>query len=282
MTRFFVLLVSALALFNMPASAQSTSPLPELPEPIQNLVNEGAQIRYLGKDNNMDAWLTIKNGVEQYFYVLPDRSAFVMGVMFDKTGKLVTVEQVNRLRSEGDTLLDTLTELPDVSGSSNTDQAFEFQSPAEQMFSDIEGSNWVALGQSNAPVMYSFIDPQCPHCHSFVKDIQDAGYFEDGKIQLRIIPVGFKQETRAQSALLIASPNPQERWFKHMAGDESALPAKSEINQQGVQRNLAVMQSWKFNVTPMIVYRGRDGSVKLVRGKPESLSSVVGDLAAVR
>ena len=282
MPRLFILLFSAVILIGTPAQAQSTSPLPELPEPIQNLVNEGAQIRYLGKDNNMDAWLTIKNGVEQYFYVLPDRSAFVMGVMFDKTGKLVTVEQVNRLRSEGDTLLDTLTELPDVSASSSTDKAFEFQSPAEQMFSDIEGSNWVALGQPSAPIMYSFIDPQCPHCHAFVKDLQDGGYFEEGKIQLRIIPVGFKEETRAQAAFLIASPNPQERWFKHMAGDETALPAKSEINQQGVQRNLAIMQSWKFNVTPMIIYRGRDGSVKLVRGKPDSLASVVGDLAAVR
>ncbi len=278
MSRFFAVLTLVIFLSSSPAFAQGADPLPELPEPIQNLVNEGAQIRYLGKDNGLDAWLTIKNGVEQYFYVLPDRSAFVMGVLFDKTGKLVTVQQVNRLRSEGDTLLDTLTEFPEPENASKN-EPFEFQTPAEQMFSDIENSNWVALGKPGAPVMYSFIDPQCPHCHAFVNDLQSAGYFDNAQIQLRLIPVGFKDKTRAQAAFLIASPNPQERWFQHMSGDENALPAKTEINQQGVQRNLAIMQSWKFNVTPMIVYRGRDGSVKLIRGKPENLPSVIGDLS---
>ena len=160
------------------------------------------------------------------------------------------------------------------------EKPFEFKTPAEQMFGDIESSNWVALGRPGAPVMYSFIDPQCPHCHTFIQDLQAGGYFENGQIQLRIIPVGFREETRAQAAYLIATPNPEQRWFQHMAGDETALPAKSEINQQGVQRNLAVMQSWKFDVTPMIIYRGQDGSVKLVRGKPQELRSVVSDIAS--
>jgi hypothetical protein len=52
------------------ALAQSDAPLPELPKPIENLVNEGAQIRYLGRDYGVDAWITIKNGKEQYFYVV--------------------------------------------------------------------------------------------------------------------------------------------------------------------------------------------------------------------
>lgn len=280
MLRFLLTALALCSFLATPAQAQSADPLPELPEPIQNLVNEGAQIRYLGKDNGMDAWLTIKNGVEQYFYVLPDHSAFVMGVMFDKTGKLVTVEQVNRLRSEGDTLLDTLAEFPTPESNATENTPFEFKTPAEQMFADIENSNWVALGKPGAPVMYSFIDPQCPHCHEFVTKVKDAGYLDNGQLQLRMIPVGFKDQTRAQAAFLIASPNPEERWFKHMAGDETALPAKSEISQQGVQRNLAIMQSWKFNVTPMIIYRGGDGTVKLIRGEPQNLQSIIADISA--
>ncbi|MEM7650615.1 MAG: thiol:disulfide interchange protein DsbG [Pseudomonadota bacterium] len=269
----FVLLAGA------PANAQATDPLPELPEPIQNLVNEGAQLRYLGKDHGMDAWLTIKNGVEQYFYVKPDGSAFVMGVLFDKTGNLVTVDQVSRLRSQGDTLLDTLADFP-IDEETQTNQPFEFKTPAEQMFADVEGSNWIAIGQPGAPVVYSFIDPQCPHCHSFVREVRDGGYLDSGQVQLRLIPVGFKEETRAQAAFLIATPNPQQRFMAHMDGDESALPAKAEINQQGVQRNMAVMQSWKFDATPMSVYRGQDGTVKLVRGKPQNLSGLVSDIRA--
>lgn len=277
MTRFFAFFMLALFIGSGPVLAQATDPLPALPEPIENLVNEGAQIRYLGKDHGLDAWLTIKNGIEQYFYVMPDGEAFVMGVLFDKTGKLVTVNQVSRLRAQGDTLLDTLAEFP-IPEQSSKDDAFEFKTPAERMFADIADSNWVPFGRSDAPIIYSFIDTQCPHCHAFMQELINGGYLENGAVQLRMIPVGFKEQTQAQAAFLIASPNPQERWIKHMQGDETALPIKAEINQQGVQRNLAIMQSWKFDVTPMIIYRGRDGSVKIVRGKPQDLKAVLADL----
>lgn len=283
MKRFFLfaLFLMGLAPVLIAGGARAEDPLPQLPDPIQNLVAEGAQIRYLGKDHGLDAWLTVKNGVEQYFYVLPDRSAFVMGVMFDGTGKVVTVDQVKRLQSQGDTLLDQLAEFPTNDQETKTD-AFQFKTPSEKLYTDLQGSNWVALGKAEAPVMYAFIDPQCPHCHAFINSLRKGKYFEDGKVQLRIIPVGFRDETRAQAAFLIASPNPEERWFAHMDGNKDALPAKSEINQQGVQRNLAIMQSWKFDVTPMIIYRGKDNTVKLVRGAPGNAKTVMDDLGSAK
>ena len=270
---FMILLVFLMAPFSI---AQAQDALPRLPQPIQNLVDEGAQIRYLGKDHGLDAWLTIKNGVEQYFYVMPDQKAFVMGVLFDEGGKLVTVQQVDRLRSQGDTLLDTLADFPVEQSAAEDTMAFK--SPAEQMFFDIENSNWVGLGRADAPAIYSFIDPQCPHCHAFIQDMMRDKLLENGTVQLRMIPVGFKDETQAQAAFLIASPNPQERWMKHMQGDDTALPAKSEINKQGVMRNLAIMQSWKFDVTPLIIYRANNGEIKIIRGKPQDMNALLRDL----
>lgn len=273
---------SALLLLSGTALAQTSSEtaLPKLPEPIQNLVNEGAQIRYLGRDYGVDGWITVKNGQEQYFYVMPDQKAFLMGVMFDDKGKIVTVDQVSRLRSEGDDLMDILADdfTPKAEEGANTTDN-EFKSPSEQLFSDIESSNWVALGDAGAPIVYSFVDPQCPHCHHMIADLR-KDYIEAGRIQLRIIPVGFRDETKAQAAFLMASPNPQARFFSYLDGDESALPARTEINQQGVQRNLAIMQTWKFNVTPMSVYRGKDGSVKIVRGRPQDIPALVSDLGS--
>lgn len=268
--------------FAFSAAAQTTTTganttLPEMPKPIQELANQGAQVRYLGRDNNMDAWITVKNGQEQYFYVLPDRSAFIMGLMFDGNGKLVTVQQVKRLQQQGDTLMDTLAEDSSFTENPKTEDP-KFKSPSEQLYANIEESNWIPLGNADAPVAYAFIDPQCPHCHEFIKELR-TNYLDKGKIQLRIVPVGFRDETRAQAAFLLATPNPQERWYRHMDGDAAALPAKSGINDQGVQRNLAIMQSWKFSVTPMIVYRGKDNSVKLVRGRPKDLSGFINDIA---
>lgn len=269
-----------LVLSGTTAAQTPDQPLPELPVPLQNLVDEGAQVRFLGREHGLDSWITIKNGQEQYFYVLPDRSAFVMGVLFNKDGKLVTVDQVQRLRSQGDTLLDQLAtdfnETPEANSTPN--EAKEFKSPSEQMFADIEDSNWIPLGQPQAPAIYAFIDPQCPHCHAFVGDLGE-GLLQSGQVQLRMIPVGFKDETRAQAAFLLATPNPQEKWFKHMEGDATALPAKTEINQQGVQRNLAIMQSWEFSATPLIIYRSKDDSVKIVQGRPKDLQAVIADIA---
>lgn len=276
--------VLSLAFAASPAFSQTdaNAPLPELPEPIKNLVNEGAQIRYLGRDYGVDGWITIKNGQEQYFYVMPDRKAFFMGVMFDNTGKVVTVDQVSRLQKDGDEMLDLLADNYTADIKEQQEKSAdrnEFKSPSEQLYFDMENSNWIPLGEAGAPIMYAFIDPQCPHCHAMIKDLKNT-YLDTGRAQLRIVPIGFRDETRAQSAFLLAAPNPQQRFYDHMDGKEDALPARTEINQQGVQKNLSIMQSWKFDVTPMVVYRGKDGSVKIVRGRPQNIEELVSDLGS--
>lgn len=277
MTKFF-LAGAAAFLLSFSSFAYAQNALPDAPDPIQNLAAEGAQLRYLGKDHGLDAWIAVKGGQEQYFYVMPDGKAFVMGVLFNDKGELVTVEQVQRLQASGDDMLDSLAEGAQSASTATTERAApnDTTSASERMFADVAGSNWVALGNQNAPVVYSFIDPQCPHCHEFIKDVR--GDIDSGALQVRIIPVGLREDTQAQSAFLLAAPNAAERWFAHLDGDESALPVNSEIDVTGAQRNMAVMQSWKMNVTPMIVYRAGDGSIKIVRGRPGNKDDILGDL----
>ena len=251
--------------------------LPSLPDPIQNLVNEGAQIRFLGKDYGLEAWIAIKNGQEQYFYVMPN-GAFLTGLLFDEKGNAVTIDQVKRLREQGDSkFLDLLAaEKPENVTKADVDKRYEFKTPSEQLYYDIENSNWVPVGQAGAPLLYSFIDPQCPHCHETMKTLRP--YIESGKMQVRMIPVGFKDMTKAQAAFLLATPGPQEVWWDHIDGNPNALPAKMEINSQGVERNVAIMQSWKLNVTPLIIYRGVDEKVKIIRGQPKDIEALISDL----
>lgn len=277
----FTFVMSILA---FPANAQTSNDtvLPKLPEPLQNLANEGAQVRFLGKDHGVEGWIAIKNGQEQYFYVLPNDGGFVSGILFDARGKPVTIDQVRRLRAQGDDLLDQLTaDSPEQStniADATEAKKYEFKTPSEQLFSDIESSNWVPLGKAGTPLFYSFIDPQCPHCHSMLGDMKPL--IDSGRVQVRMIPVGFKEETKAQAAYLLATPAPERVWWAHMGGDETALPARKEINQQGVQRNMSVMQSWKLSVTPLIIYRGQDDKVKIIRGKPKDIEAFINDLGA--
>ncbi len=264
------------------AFAQSNDTLlPKMPDPINNLANDGAQIRFLGKDSGVEGWIAIKNGQEQYFYVLPNGS-FLSGILFDPKGKAITVEQVSRLRQQSGEVLDSLTadvtQPPThVQDAAKADR-YEFKTPSEQLYFDIENANWIPVGQAGTPLLYSFVDPQCSYCHNMMIALKP--HIESGRVQVRIIPVGFSDETQAQAAYLLAAPSPVDLYWRYLEGDKDALPASPEISKQGVQRNMSLMQSWKLDVTPLVVYRGKDGKVKIIRGMPKNLDSLIADLGA--
>ena len=271
--------LSALSLGATNVQAQNDTVLPKLPTPIQDLADEGAQIRFLGKDFGLEGWIAIKNGQEQYFYVMPGTGAFLTGILFDDKGKAVTIEQVRQLRAQNGGLLDALAaDEPIRTTKEEISDRYEFKTPSEQLFYDIENSNWVPMGQAGTPVFYSFIDPQCPHCHEMMKEMRP--HIEAGSVQIRMIPVGFKDQTKAQAAYLLATPSPEKVWWRHMDGDTTALPARAEISQQGVERNMSIMQSWKLSVTPLIIYRGKDSKVKIIRGKPKNIEALIKDLGS--
>lgn len=282
----FLSLFALIMLMAMPSFAQGkNSIIPDVPLPLQALVDKGAQIRYLGTDHGMDGWIAIYQGQEQYYYITQDKKAFVTGLMFGEDGRPITIDQVKELQAQNGGVLDALAEAtppsPEEQAMSKTPKtvsdALKVQSPAERMFTDVENSNWIKLGDAKAPVIYSFIDPQCPHCHDFITDIKPK-YLETGTVQVRIIPVGFQQGSLAQAAFLLAAPDAEQRFYKHLAGDKDALPAKSDVSTQAIMKNMALMQAWKFNVTPLIVYRSRTGEVKIVRGVPKDMQTVLADL----
>lgn len=267
----------------VPQTVKAQESIPKMPDALQLLVDRGAQARYLGKRHGMDGWITIFQGQEQYYYVTPDGQGFLMGLLFDKDGTMATVEQVRDLQSQSGEVLDFLAADRPIDDQDlatairETNEAFEYKTPAERMFADVENSNWIEFGSRDAPVIYSFMDPQCPHCHEFMKDMKQA-YIEKGLVRVRMIPVGFREETLAQSAFLLAAPDAKERWYNHLDGDASALPAKAGTSTQGIQKNLALMQTWKFDVTPMTIYRGKDGKVKIIRGRAGNMADILADL----
>ena len=262
--------------------AQESAAIPKLPEPLNRLQLDGAQVRYLGQINGLDGWVTIRQGQEQYFYVTPDQKNFVMGLLFGDDGRLITLDQVQALRAQEGEVLDELAlgtlERPRLDEGQRPHEDFRIQTPSEQLYRDLEQSNWIALGDQNAPYIYTVVDPQCPHCHAFLTDLKDD-YILNGRLQVRLVPIGIRAETRAQAAYLLAAPDPQDIWFRHLSGDENALPATSDLNQQGVQHNLSIVETWKMDVTPFTVYRGKGGVVKIIRGRAQNPETILNDLA---
>jgi thiol:disulfide interchange protein DsbG len=254
---------------------------PPLPAPVQTLVQQGGQVRYLGRQLGMDGWIAVRNGQVEYFYATPDGNALLMGMLFDKNGKLVTVRQVKELQEKSGGALSQFVDKPvKASPLANGPLApplSKFKTPSEQLYDDVSYSNWIPLGSPEAPFIYAFIDPQCPHCHDMLLEMRKA-YIDKNLLQVRIVPIGFREETMLQAAYLLAAPDPQSTLFKHLEGDKTALPVTPNINIQGVQRNLAIMQSWHFDVTPIVLYRGADGRVKIVRGRVKDIPKLLADL----
>ena len=260
---------------------QQSQKEPALPVPVQTLVQQGGQVRYLGRQLGMDGWIAVRNGQVEYFYATPDGNALLMGMLFDKNGKLVTVRQVKDLQDKSGQALSPFVDKPVKASAVNNGPLApplsKFKTPSEQLYDDVSYSNWIPLGSPEAPFIYAFIDPQCPHCHDMLQDMR-KGYIDKNLLQVRIVPIGFREETMLQAAYLLAAPEPQATLFKHLDGDTKALPVTPNINIQGVQRNLAIMQSWHFDVTPIVIYRGADGRIKIVRGRVKDIAKLVADM----
>lgn len=285
--RLLPVLCFALMVLTVPALAQQKGKdaIPDIPDALQALVDKGAQLRYLGSEHGMDGWIAIYQGQEQYYYVTADKKAFVTGLMFGNDGRPITIDQVKELQAQGGDVLDLLAaDQPEAEKTPDSPDSIvstmKMKSPSERMFSEVENSNILKLGNDKAPAVYVFVDPNCPHCHDFINDIRKAGYVEKGALQLRLIPVGFQDGSLAQASFLLASPDGTDRYMKYLDGDKDALPAKSDISTQAVQKNMALMQAWKFNVTPLTVYRAGSGEVKILRGRAKDLAALVADLPA--
>lgn len=292
------LLVSVLA---MPAFAEDK--MPEVPAPIQNMISSGAQLRYLGLEYGLNGWLVLQNGQEQYYYSTPDGQAIMMGILFNNKGDTVTLRQINALRKkEGPTIdklagfdsapqaaTDTVSPAAQVAGQTAS-AAPDFTSPetlmksaakpkSEQLFDGVSSANWIKLGQDSAPVIYTFIDPECPHCHDLIQNVRKSGFLEQGLLQLRLIPVGVLSENSlSEASYLLASPNPQKDLYRHLDGEKGVLLVDKNVNTQGVQKNIKLMQDWKLDMTPFSVYRARDGKVKVLQGVPDDLKKIITEL----
>jgi thiol:disulfide interchange protein DsbG len=272
--------------------AQAQTAVPPMPKQLDPLVKEGAQVRYLGDDLGLEGWMVVMRGNQQFFYVTPDKKALLSGVLYAEDGTLVTTRQLQRLGSDDKNLIDQfvggMKGAPEATAGRSGPQSVDTTapsesdyanlSPSEQLLLTVEHSNWVALGDENAPVVYSFIDPQCPHCHDFINDLR-RGFLKRGMIQLRVVPVGLMNaDSLKQAAFLLSAPDAENVFYKHLDGDKDALPINNTFSTDGVELNIDIMRGWGLDVTPFSIYRDAAGKVKILKGLPSRLEELMSDL----
>lgn len=267
---------------------------PDMPEAIQAIVARGAQARYLGFYEGMHGWMTIQQGRPSFYYVTPNGQAIIRGFMFDRSGEMVTGEQITQLRMREGAQMMALSDI-DLSRDAEAEDGLAEReaemsgvpaldpvaAPAEPdaaaiFMQTIDAANAFVMGDADKPLIHAFIDPNCDHCRDFMRAI--IPYIEQDFVALRVIPVGFDAPTRQRAAYLLSAANPGQRLSDYIAGDSNALQPLAELAEDGVMQNIRVMAQLRLDVTPIIVYATMDGQPKIIRGIPRNIQNLVSDV----
>lgn len=291
--RFFICVLSVLTLINASASSAQTAE-PAKPSALTRLEQQGVLVRYLGNDYGMNGWLTVRNGQIEYMYATPDNSGLVLGILFDNAGESVTAKQLDRLYGangsapQSDPTASLMRDSLAIANNMKAEQAptqadASKPSKGDALLSRLAAANSVTLGQDNAPQAFAVIDMECRHCHDFIQKLDDGGHFANGNIQLHAVPVAvLSKKSLEEAAIILNTDNAAEKLLAHAKGDTTALalPEGAEApSDAAILPNMQLLKDYKIDVTPFIVYRGKDGGVRIIRGTPRDMNGFIGDIA---
>jgi len=274
-------------------------------------MKSGTKVYYLGKSAGLDGWFLIKDSQVQIGYTSPDKQSIVFGVMLDKDGQSTSALQIKTLydnNPEVGALLAGLgaqpqtqpvpsspmpagmgmatpspTMMPDAMAPAAATPALASStptllSPGERLIQALQVAPGVNLGTASAPRMWMIADPNCPHCQATWHRLRDAVFA--GKLQIRVVPIGaVDPDSERAAAQLLGSPNPLEAWDKYIGGDQNQLAGTPDAAWlQAVHNNHALIDAWHITMTPYMVYRAKDGTVKIVQGELQQPAAILNDI----
>lgn len=284
-------------LFKKPAVEPDINAIPIL----ASVVKMGGKLYYLGERSGLNGWLIVMGGRVQMIYATADGKSTLIGALFTGDGDVVTAAQVRALMDSNKEVSNLLSgaakqesDLAQVGGSSDGAVSLPSAgapvasgkgavapvalSPGERLVQDLQTMAGVTLGGTKAPQLFIVVDPANPQVQTVWKELRES--VQKSEIQLRLIPIAGAgtPEERALS-LLLQSPTPGELWDKYIGGDKTALSgAADDIFVRAIRNNQRALERWKVKTTPYIVYRAKDGTIKVVQGRPERMATILTDL----
>lgn len=269
------------------------------------IVASGAKLYYMGERSSLYGWLIVKDGQMQMVYMTADRKSVLIGAMFTDSGELVTNHQVNAVAEKNKEIADILSgnavQQIDVTRAAVTDGGVATVdsdprvtaslrpatsmpalpvSPGERLMLDLQAASGVVLGQTqDAPELVMIVSPDCGYCKRTWDEMRDVVYA--GKIKVRLVPIArdsATDETRKAAQLLRVS-NPLEVWDAYVRGNKESLAGEPDsLAYRAIVGNRDITDRWNILGTPYLLYRNKDGKIKIVQGKPERMAAVLADL----
>ena len=230
----------------------------------------GARVLALGERGGLSGhFVEVAQGDAYGLYLTPDGYA-VAGLLYAPDGTLLTGRQIaaagglgaDREPEAARYAVDersrelSAASRESVSGTTRLAHAYE-ESPgignAEALFDRSRNAFGFTLGR-RGPLVTIFADPACRWSRSAVARLGHVAL--DGKMRLRVVPVGVLGAASAREAAAIASaPDPAIAWFEGPHG--SARPEGG----RRIADNNALFEAWSAGAVPLIAWRARDGRV---------------------
>ena len=235
----------------------------EEPSVIASLRANGASILALGERGGLDGhFVELADGDAYGLYVTPDGHA-VAGLLYAPDGTLVTGRQIAAVRGDGGAVVDTETLRRSsgsdaVAGNDALVLAHGYQDRAEAddaraLFEQSMAAYSFTLGRFG-PQVIVFGDPACRWSRSAVAQLGRAAL--DGRLRLRVVPVGVLGAASARDAASIASASdPGLAWF-----EGTNAPARPEGGRR-IEANNALYDRWGVGAVPLIAWRGVGGRI---------------------
>lgn len=266
--------VTLATLTHSPVMAQDAAAAPQSagiyshPE-LQKFKDQGGEVEFLGHAYGLDGWLIAKEGIPpQTAYTTPE-GGLVMGPLVNPEGFVETTNQLAAYKAKAEGR--SQDSLPGADKSTAP--------TAERFYAEVEKAAWVSTGNADAPYIYLFMNVTCDHCQTYWKSLEKS--VADGKLQVRLLPFGAREENRNTGAALLSVENPGQAWTQFIKGNKDSLSAANikEGTLASIDANGALLSKWKVSETPFTIYRRlNDGQVTVVSGKPDNAMLIMADL----
>jgi len=126
---------------------------------------------------------------------------------------------------------------------------------------------WFSVGHSDAPTVYMFYDPACPHCARSIRNLQPR--IEAGKLQIRVILTpSIAATSLGYAAAMLTSDDPvgtflENALSKARFGQSSVQPASAELVPEafltGMQENLDFLGRYGIQGVPFFAWMSGEG-----------------------
>jgi hypothetical protein len=272
---------------------------------LQNFLQGGAELYYLGQRSTMEGFLIYKDGKVHVLYLTPDQRHVIFGGMYTAEGENASAQQITEasgkntqlrglLIASGEQMRELEKSGLDVGAAAASPGAGILPnegkpatdnlpggtslSPGERLLNDFISAPGVVLGQAGKPLILMLVDPHCPHCKATWKELYEP--VTKGQVRVKLLPIGAEgSDNEKHAARLLKVADPLNAWNKFVSGDKASLQGDiSDTELSAIKANMAMALNWKIQATPYIVYRAADSRVKVVQGRPEKVATILSDL----